>query len=204
VCLLLAGPGDVAGAPVLRSAEIRIAVPTPTSCEVTIALTISEAGTIEHRLGLFEGDAVELVETRDADQVAPARQTGRTQVLMLRPRSVGGRYGFRYRATLSGRRAYTCPVWVPAVPADGRSKNVQLRVELPPGTLATGATLPTFEWRGHEGTSTLGHVPAFVRVPYAADGTGGRFTWDVSRAMDGIAVAVFAVATAIWLWRRRR
>ena len=62
--------------------------------------------------------------------------------------------------------------------------------------------MPTFDWAGTIGSTRLGHLPAFVRVPYAADGESPG--WDIGRMMDAVAVLAFGAATAIWAWRARR
>lgn len=203
---LLLGLAAVPAAPLaqtLHSADIRVELPAGTACRVSMDLSVRGAEMVEHRLALFEGDAVDLIEVGNAVPAAQAR-SGRTEVLAVRPPPDGGTYRLRYRVTLAPARAYRCPLWLPAAPADGVSRAVRLQVALPPGTVPSGDTLPAFDWRGHLGTATIGHVPAFVRVPYAAPGSGERPGWPLTRIMDAAAVAVFAAASGWWLWRRRR
>jgi hypothetical protein len=93
-----------------------------------------------------------------------------------------------------------CPLWVPAAPADGVSRAVRISVALPPG-MSARSTMPAFTWTGSTGAATLGHIPAFVLVPFAP--AGASATWDISTTMDVLTVLVFACATGIWIWRRR-
>lgn len=216
-------------APVLRSADVRITITSPTSCDVTMSLTIDGATEIDHRVdaptpspqggfppspqGGFGGQAgeqaggqaggqaagIELVGVRGALRVGDIRAIGRTLSLVLRPDHAA--YEFVYRARQSNDRAYRCPIWLPAVPADGQSRAVRLHLDLPPGT-AHGASMPALTWIGAHGSTTLGHLPAFVRVSYGSEHES-RW-WSIGQVMDALAVAVFAGATVIWVWRRRR
>ena len=93
-----------------------------------------------------------------------------------------------------------CPLWVPAAPADGVSRAVRISVALPPG-MSAHSTMPAFTWAGSTGTTTLGHIPAFVLVPFAPAGESAA--WDISTVMDALTVLVFVGATGIWIWRRR-
>ena len=76
-----------------------------------------------------------------------------------------------------------------------------MRIQLPPGS-TPGHSMPAFDWTGTVGSTRLGHLPAFVRVPYAVEGESAG--WDIGRVMDVIAVLVFGAATAIWAWRTKR
>jgi hypothetical protein len=203
-CALIAACGlsasaDAFAAPVLRSAEVQITVTSPTSCEVAVALAVEGVSEIEHRIEVFEGSHIELVGIRGARQVGDVRTVGRTQSLVLRPDQAA--YGFRYRAVQPAPRVHRCPIWLPTVPTDGRSRPVHLEVDLPPAT-AAGNSMPAFTWAGGHGAATLGHLPAVVRVPYAPEGTAPG--WGIGSVMDALAIAVFAIASAVWMWRVRR
>ena len=65
-----------------------------------------------------------------------------------------------------------------------------------------GDTMPAFTWTGSHGSTTLGSLPAFVRVSYAAAGESPG--WSVGQVMDVVAIGVLAGASGIWVWRRRR
>jgi len=182
---------------VLRSADVRITITSPTSCDVTIDLAAAGAAQIDHRVEAFDDTRIELVQVRGASQAETVRTIGRTQSLVLRPD--GESYGFHYRA--SGTHANRCPIWLPAMPTHGDPGGVHLTVDIPDATVA-GSTLPAFAWTGSRGLATLAHVPAVVRVPYSRQGDSRG--WDVGRTMDAIAVMVFVAASAIWLWRTRR
>lgn len=196
LCLL----ADTRAASLLRSADIDVTVASPTSCEVTMTLTIDEASEIEHRIEAFDGSQVELLAIRGARQVGEIRSVGRTRVLLLRPSEPA--YTFSYRARQPESRAHRCPVWLPTVPTDGLTRSVRLDIELPPAATPPGSSLPTFAWTGAHGLATLGHVPAFVRVPYAREGDAPG--WDLARIMDVATMAMFLGGTAFWVWRRRR
>ncbi len=193
---LLALPS--AAAPVLTSATARIAFRTPTACEVTLTLAVSGATEVEHRLEALEGSQTQLVEVGGGVQVGLAREIGRTLSLVVRPG--GANYTLHYRVTQPGDRPYRCPIWLPAAPTDGRTRNVRLSAAVPPGTSAHG-TMPAFAWTGPEGAATLGHLPAFVIVPFAV--AGSPPPWDVSRVMDAAAVGTLALASAVWLRRQQ-
>lgn len=197
VALGLAPVVSTAG-PVLASAEARIASPSPTSCTVELTLAVDGADRVEHRIESAPGSRVELIEIRGATQVAASRNVGRTVVLLLSLSQPV--YTLRYAVEQPPSRAYHCPLWLPAVPADGRARQVQLRVTIPPGATFRG-TMPAFRWTGSEGTATLSHLPAFVRVPYS--GPGEPAPWDIARVMDILTVMAVFGASAVWAYRRR-
>jgi hypothetical protein len=185
--------------PVLRAAELTIIVASPTTCDVTMVLTIDGGSDIDHRVELFEGGRIELGAIRGARQVEEVRAIGRTQSLVLRPDA--GSYAFRYHAVQPAGREHRCPIWLPTVPADGRSRAVRLEVDLPAAT-TPGTSMPAFTWSGAHGAATLGHLPAVVRIPYTPAGEARG--WGIDSIVDALAIAVFAGATAIWVWRMRR
>ena len=84
------------------------------------------------------------------------------------------------------------------MPADGRSQAVALRVRIPAGAIAAG-TMPGLAWVGEEGTATLGHLPAFVRVPYAMPGES--MPLNIAFVMDVVAIATLVLASAAWARR---
>ena len=195
---VLAASSVASGAPVLRSADLKITVTSPTTCDVTMALAIQGASDIDHRLESLDGSRVELGPIRGARQVDAVHAIGRSQSLVLRPDSPS--YEFAYRAVQPGDRAHRCPIWLPAVPTDGRSKAIRIEIDLPNET-TPGATMPALTWTGGRGTTTLGHVPAVVIVPYTSPGESRG--WSIDTMMDAFAVVVFAGATALWAWRAR-
>jgi hypothetical protein len=189
---------------------VSILLTTPTSCEVTAVFTIEGSGAagIEHRVQAPAGVQVELLGAGGV--VADPRDVvrrGATLAYTVPPdRGAAQSYELRYRVTQSEEWAYRCPIWLPAVPADGRSRSVRLQVQLPPGAVPRGGSLPAFTWAGGRGVTTIGHLPSFVRVPHAtADyAPRGAAAWDLPRAMDTLAVVVLTGATAFWVWRRGR
>ena len=196
---VLSGISAAIATPVLRSADLQITVTSPTSCEVSMALVVEGVSEVEHRIETFEGSRIELVGIRGARQVGDVRAIGRTQSLVLRPDQAA--YGFRYRAVQPAPRAHRCPIWLPTTPTDGRSRPVRLGIDLPPAT-AAGPSMPAFTWTGAHGATTLGHLPAVVRVPYTREGEPRA--WGIGSVMDALAIAAFAAATAVWTWRVRR
>jgi hypothetical protein len=189
----------VSAAPILRSADVRITVLSPTSCDVTLALGVTGAPEIDHRIEAFEGSRVDLVDVHDAQQVNDIRTVGRTRSLVLHP--AGGEYAFHYLAFQSAERANRCPIWLPAVATAGRPGAVRLLIDIPAGNSATG-TMPAFEWNGRHGVATLAHLPSHVAMTLVPE--NGPRIWDVSRIMDTVAMTVFAAATAAWVWRARK
>lgn len=186
-------------APVLRAADLQITITSPTSCDVVMALTVDGGSEIEHRIEAFGGSRIELVEVRGARQVGDVRSIGVTQSLLLRPDQAA--YGFHYRTVVPAARLHRCPIWLPTVSTDGRSRAVRLQVDLPPAAVAD-SSMPAFSWTGAHGVATLGHLPAFVRVPYTLEGEARR--WGIGAVMDALAIAAFVAATAVWTWRLRR
>jgi hypothetical protein len=197
--MALALPAAAGAAPVLASASIRMVVTSPTSCDVVMALRIEGATEVEHRIEAFEGGEVLLGEVRGARPVGEPRLVGRTKALVVGLEQP--EYEIRYRARQGYQRRHRCPVWLPTVPTTGRLHAVRLDVQLPDGSRPS-SSMPALSWTGSIGTTALSHVPAFVRLPYTSSGEPAG--WDLTGVMDGLALAVFAGASAIWLWRRRR
>ena len=164
-----------------------------------MSLRIDGATEIEHRIESFAGSRVDLDEVRGAQPIAEPRSIGRTTALVLRLDRPD--YQIRYRVDQGAGRRDRCPLWLPAVATTGQLDAVRLEIRLPGGSRPS-SSMPALVWSGSVGTTTLAHVPAFVRVPYSARGTAAG--WDLSRVMDGSAVAVLAGASLVWLWRRRR
>lgn len=197
---LIGSATGAAAAPALASAQAAVVFSSPTTCEVTLTVAISGAATMEHRLEALEGSRTELVEVRGATTAGEVRDVGRTKALTVTPSGTTP-YAIHYRYTQTPDKPNRCPIWLPTAPADGRSRNVTIAVELPDQTVASG-TMPAFTWQGTHGTATLPHLPAFVIVPYT--GAGEARPWDVSRVMDAVALATLVGASGVWLKRRRR
>jgi hypothetical protein len=189
----------VNAAPVLRSADVAITMSGRASCEVTMALEVDGGTAIDHRLEAVEGTRVDRLEVQGAEPIGESKMIGRTHSLVLQLERPA--YTLRYRVHQDQGGRSRCPLWLPGVPTDGVSKAVRIQVELPPGT-SPRASMPSFTWKGTSGTTTLGHLPAFVLLPYALPGEPQG--WDIATAVDAAAVAAFVGASAIWLWRRRR
>lgn len=188
----------LAAAPVLTSAEVSIVIASPTSCEVTLVVTVEGADEIEHRVEAFEGSRIDLLGVSGARRVGEPRREGRTLALVLRPERPS--YTLQYRSDQPPTRRDRCPVWLPAAPSSGRAQSVRLEVRLPVGA-APGGTMPGFAWTGMRGTAALGHLPAFVRVPFTP--AGEPPPWNVARVMDAVAIVALVGASAVWARRRR-
>jgi hypothetical protein len=187
-----------APAAVLRASEVLVILTSPLRCEASVSVTFDDPPpTIEHRLEVLDGATVTLAEIDGAAQVGEARVVGRTQALVLRPSASS--YRLRYAVTQPEAGAFRCPVWLPTVPADGRSREVRVVATLP-ATAEPAGTMPTLRWSGNVGTAELGHLPAFVRLPYAAPGVTPPL--NLVRLMDVAALAVLAMASLAWLRRR--
>jgi hypothetical protein len=184
---------------VLRSADVSITVRAPASCEVSMALRVEGATSIDHRIEALDGVTIDQLHVEGAETIGEVRTVGRTRSLMVTPGP--SPYTIRYRVQQPADRPSRCPLWLPTTPADGVSRAVKLQVELPADT-TPGSTMPRFTWTGPHGSVTLAHLPAFVLLPFAAPGQSTG--WDVSAVMDTAAVSVFVAASAIWLWRKRR
>lgn len=186
-------------APVLRAADARIRFDSPTVCSVELTLTVQGAASVEHRLELPDGATVLGVELAQAVTGEP-RDVGRTRALVVTPSADGAPYTLRYEVRQSDARAHRCPLWLPTVPTDGRSRAVHLVADVPAGMTVVGG-MPSFTWQASRGEVTLAHLPAFVIVPFA-DAAATR-PWDVSRVMDVTAMATLALASLVWLARQK-
>jgi hypothetical protein len=204
---LVAARPALSATPVLRAADAHIVIASRTSCEVRLSVTIDGAIEVEHRLATADGDRRRFVNVDGATLVEPIRDVGSTLSLRLRP--TGASYVLHYsvqheeptRIAFMDPVRDRCPIWLPTIPTDGRSRAVRMTSELPPGSTA-GATMPAFTWNGTAGAAALGHLPSIVRVPYAANGEA--LPWSLPRAIDTLAIGTFAAATAAWIWRVRR
>ena len=190
-----------AAAPVLTSAEATVRFTAPTACEVAVTLTIAGASQVEHRLEVVDGASVVLGGVEGASQARSTTDIGRTRALVVLPAADGAPYTIRYQVQQAPSRPGRCPLWLPTVAADGRSRRVRLAVVIPDGATAAG-TMPAFAWTGPRGSATLPHLPAIVIVPFAAPGESPP--WDVSRLMDLTAMATLVLGTAWWLHRQRK
>lgn len=195
---LLAVPA--AAAPVLTSAEASVRFTSPLECEVGLTLTVTGASDVEHRLEVLEGASVTIAGLEHAVEARPAHDIGRTRALTLAPSSAGAPYVLRYRVQQASSRPGRCPIWLPTAPAAGRGRDVRVTVQVPDGTVPSG-TMPTLIWQGTTGIAVLPHLPAFVIVPWAA--AGESRPWDISRVMDVVALTSLAVASALWMRRRK-
>jgi hypothetical protein len=197
ISLLLAA-ATVTAAPSVRSADVRIAFASPTSCAVDLTLAVVDAREVEHRLDAAPGSRIDLVEVRGAARVGEPADVGTTRALVLRPEAP--RYTVRYTVEQPPQRAGRCPLWIPTVPTEGGGQ-VQIVAHIPAGATATG-TMPAFTWSGDEGKATIGHLPAFVRMPYVLEGEPAP--WDIARVMDIVSVATLVGATLAWARARSR
>lgn len=203
--MCLAASAHVLAAPVLRSADIHLTINSATVCEATMDLSIDDGGTdaappseVEHRIEAFDGIRIDLVSLHGAEQIGDVRTIGQTRSLVVRPDQQA--YQVRYRVEQPPGRRERCPLWVPTIPTDGRSRSVQIAVTLPAGA-QPGSVMPRLAWTDTRGSVTLGHVPAFVRVPFTREGE--RRPWDIATLMDALVIAMFIASAGVWLWWTR-
>ena len=207
LALVLAAAPGAAAADVLQQAQVRIALTDAVTCEVVVsfAVALDRPGNVEHRLQRLDGSRLDLIGVTGASHVAPVRSVGTTEALTLSFPAAGvHRYEVRYRVAQSEQWAYRCPVWLPTVAADGRSRNVEIEVVLPPDARPASGTFPVLRWEGRTGRTTLANVPAFLRLPYEAPSETRRPPADLGRLMDIAAVGMLIAGTALWIVRRRR
>src|SRR5262245_27864422 len=196
-------------AAVLRRADIRVVLTSAHSCDVTADFTIDSKSPIEviHRLQLFEGARADLVGVSGAGKEAGVpRVEGRTMVLgVAGGPAAQGPYSIRYGVTQPDTWQYRCPIWLPSTPTDGQGGSVRLQVEVPQGTVPTRGAFPAFSWSQSQGTARIGHVPAFVRVPFLEAGhdPGWWARQDLASLTDTTAIVVLVIGTVIWVWRSR-
>jgi hypothetical protein len=180
--------------PLLRAADVSI-VMSPTTCDVTMKLTIDGAAEIDHRV---DSTLIDLIEVTGAQTVGDMRTVGVTRSLTLRPTQAS--YQIHYVAMLPEARKFRCPLWLPVVPTDGQSRAVALHVEIPRGA-SPSDSMPMLVWKERLGEATLGHLPSFVHVPFTPQGVSTG--WGISRTMDAITISLVVGASAIWLWWRK-
>ena len=194
-------PAAATAAPMVRSADVRVTFSSPTSCTVELALSVNGHDMeVEHRVEAAPAGRVEIIGVDGASVVGDVRQVGRTRALLVRPD--GNRpYTLRYTTDQPSDRAGRCPLWIPTVPTEGRAQAVRIVARIPEGATAVG-TMPAFTWSGGEGTATIGHLPAFVRVPYATAGT--PVPWSIAAIMDAASLTTLAGATLAWMRLRRK
>lgn len=193
----------------LRDARIDVAFTASRQCEVSATFTVEVDGRadIEHRLLTLDDVAVTLRGVEGAARVTgPPGASGNSRPLILSVDSAGAHeYTLRYQVVQPEAGAYRCPLWLPTTPTDGRSLPVAIAVTLPGGAEAGGGSLPAFAWEAGLGQARVGHVPAFIRVPFRAAGeSAGAGPLNVTRLMDLVAITVLACGTALFAWRRRR
>jgi hypothetical protein len=191
-------------AAVLTRATIDIDMADGHACEVREAFTIDTPAAIEvdHRVQSPDGTIVELLGTDGAAPVGAPVARGRTQSIVI-PLAAGSHaYTLHYRATFPTGTAFRCPLWIPAVAADGRSRAVELRATIPPAATPSGGAFPAFAWTGRRGSAILKHLPAIVRVPFAPAGQPASGP-DIARVMDLVAMGLLVCGMALFAWRRR-
>ncbi len=181
--------------PLLRAADVNVAMTSPATCTVILKLTIEGAEEIDHRV---DAAAVELLEVSGAQTVGDIRAIGRTRSLILRP--LQATYQIQYHAILPKAREFRCPLWLPTIATDGQSRAVALHVEIPPGA-SPSDSMPMLTWNERRGEATLGHLPAFIHVPFTPQGVATG--WSITRTMDVVTLLVIAGASGLWVWWRR-
>ena len=210
LCCLLPASSFGQTAAVLRRANLRVAFTASHTCDVAADFTVESTSRIEviHRLQLFEGARAELVGVTGAGKEAGVpRIEGRTMVLAVAiDPAASGAYTIRYHVVQPDQWQYRCPIWLPSTPTNGQAGAVRLQIDVPPGTASTRGSFPAFSWTSnHQGTAAIGHVPAFVRVPFLEAGhdPGWWARQDLASLTDTTAIAVLVIGTVIWVWRSR-
>ena len=203
---MASGVAPAAAAAVVREARVLI-VFSPGACEVVtrVAVDTAEPAVVEHRLMMDGGGPPEFVVVGAiASRGEIVSRTVRVPVSLTG--SGRNEYSVRYRAPLADATAQRCPLLVPGVPTDGVNRAVRIDVEVPAGATVLPGQFPAFSWSDRHGTVTIGHVPSFVRVPYAPP--GAPVSWsdrlDIQRTIDVAAIGTLGVATLAWIALRRR
>jgi len=212
VCAILPSASYAQDGAVLK-ADFRIVMTSDSACDVTADLVLDrrDTGDVVHRLQLFDGAQAELAGVTGATIKSNPAIDGRTLVLTVTPApSPAGPYSIRYRVTQPAKWGYRCPLFLPTLPMTGQMGAVRLDVALPPGSTATRGTFPAFTWTQERGTafrgsSAIGHIPAFVQVPFrdAGHDPGWWARQDIATVTDTTAVVVLVLGTLFWVWRSR-
>lgn len=189
-----------------------MAFTAPAACRVEIAFTMATgaAAAVEHRLLLEDGGRVEEVSVRGAlaSASAPERHGAASWLSVRLPGRGRHAYTLAYRVVRHPSARFRCPLWLPTAPAPSTGGRVRLEVSLPPLAVPLGDTFPRLAWNDGTGSVVLGHMPAFVRVPFVV-GPGEPRPWPlaglgIDRSMEVVALGLLAAATAVWLRMRRR
>jgi hypothetical protein len=108
-------------------------------------------------------------------------------------------YRLKYHVEQSRRWSDRCPIWIPSAPTDGIGRSVRIQVQLPAGTDPLDDAFPVLKWNGTgRGSVTLGHIPAFVRAPFASASATRSWRFSERRVVDFLAVAILACASIAW------
>ena len=198
----------VDAAPVVRAARVHAVLTSPIACDVEAAYTIQtdQPARIPFTLQTFDGTQVELSAVNGAAVTAPRSSTRARRPCCPRswpPDRRQPRFAITSRRRQSGRIAV--PIWLPAVPTDGRPGAVSLQVEWPSGATLTGATLPPLQ-RTADGRVVLARSCSRVRARAVCRSRQSEHApgWDVTRVMDVATVGVLLVASLVWLVVRER
>jgi hypothetical protein len=198
------------GRPTVLEADIRITMRDATACEAQVRLRVGTPAPtlLDHRVALYAGTRIaDVVVSGEGVEAGTPRPSGpATEAIGIRLRPGTSSYTIAYRVTQPADRGFRCPVWLPAAPTDGLSRQVRVRVVLPAGASAAGGSLPRLAWTpAGAGEATLAQIPAIVRTPFTSAGEPSRWSesFDVTRVMDALALVALASVTGVWLWRRR-
>lgn len=196
----------VAADPVaVASADLRVTFITPTHCRAVLRYrTTTEAGgPIDHRLRLDEGTTVIPVRVGGAAVSQPIR-IGSTMSVSTDGR--GREYELAYEVRQQDAWRFRCPVWLPVASTSGGPTAVRLSVTLPEDARPVGTTFPSLSFDGTSGRAAMRDVPSLVRVAFEAPGVEPAWSerLDAGQATDAAAVALLAIATGVWIVRRRR
>jgi hypothetical protein len=190
----------------LRAADVAVAFQPGGGCDVAMTFVIEspEPVRVVHRLIPAEGTAVRAL-TIGGVTAEPQPDSDRAVVVPVPIRS-SDPISVRYRVVPAARPVDRCPLLVPDAPTAGISRVVTIAVTLENGGQPLPGQFPAFSWDSSGGRVTLGHLPAFVRVPNAPPGRplGWRDTLDVSPIVDVAALVLLSGATALWMARQRR
>jgi hypothetical protein len=198
--------GGTASAATLKLERVdgRITIVSPGTCDVQLAIVIDgdRPQTVEHRLTLVGGMQIAALSVTGGGTLGESKTVGVTLSVPVTLLSGGSSaYTVRYRVRQSQESDGRCPILVPLVATNGLDRVVTLTAQLPDGSEPLDDTFPAFSWSGPTtGSVRIGHVPAFVLLPFVRQGENTRWQSAMSRrrVVDAMALATLVVASLLW------
>src|ERR671934_2484504 len=135
----------VDAAPVLRAADIDIALRTPTVCiaETRFVVETDGATALEHRLLMYPEIRLASVSVDgDGRAMEPPKPVGCTLALRVALPPGTRTYRLAYEVVQNAQWAKRCPIWVPTAVTNDVGRNIEVGVRLPAGSRHLADSFP--------------------------------------------------------------